>query len=211
MRIVATDGTELRADACIVATPAPAAARLLAPASMVAAAELARIGYSSAAVVALAYPGEALGAFPHGTGFLTAAGERGLVRACTWASAKWGHLAGDPALVKAFVRSSPAREPDPAADAELAELVHADLAQALPLGARPVATHVERFAEAIPQYAVGHLERVARIERALPRGIEVAGAAYRGAGIPACVRSGHAAADRVLERLGAAEEVRRRS
>jgi protoporphyrinogen/coproporphyrinogen III oxidase len=61
---------------------------------------------------------------------------------------------------------------------------------------------VEHFAETIPQYAVGHLERVARIEETLPECIEVAGAAYRGAGIPACVRSGRIAADRLLGRLG---------
>jgi oxygen-dependent protoporphyrinogen oxidase len=61
---------------------------------------------------------------------------------------------------------------------------------------------VERFPGAIPQYAVGDLARVARIEETLPERLEAAGAGYRGAGIPACVRSGQAAADRLLERLG---------
>ncbi|MEA2222839.1 MAG: protoporphyrinogen/coproporphyrinogen oxidase, partial [Solirubrobacteraceae bacterium] len=125
----------------------------------------------------------------------------GLVRACTWTSAKWRHLAGEPALLKAFVGR--AGEPPPAVRAgELAKLVHAELSHALRLRGRPIETHVERFAAAIPQYAVGHLARVARVENTLPERVELAGAAYRGVGIPACVRSGQAAADRLLERLG---------
>jgi oxygen-dependent protoporphyrinogen oxidase len=200
--VVTADGAQLHADACIVATPASAAAGILQRSSPVAAAELALLGSAaSAAVVALAYPAAALGDLPEGTGFLTAAGEARLVRACTWTSAKWSHLAGEPALLKAFVGR--AGEPPPAVgDRELVELVHAELAQALALRERPVETHVERFVAAIPQYAVGHLGRVARVEDALPAGVELAGAAYRGVGIPACVRSGHAAADRLLERAG---------
>jgi oxygen-dependent protoporphyrinogen oxidase len=188
------DGTEVHGDACILAIPAPAAARVLE--ASVAALELSHLTYSSAAVVALAYPADALGGLPEGTGFLTAADEGRLVRACTWSSAKWRHLAGEPVLVKAFVGRTGE------ADGELVELVHEELAQALWLRGRPAETHVERFPTALPQYAVGHLARVARIEAALPDGVELAGAAYRGAGIPACVRSGQAAADRVLGRLG---------
>jgi oxygen-dependent protoporphyrinogen oxidase len=200
--VVADDGAELHADACIVATPAPAAAAILKHSSPVATAELARLGgAASAAVVALAYPAAALRNLPQGTGFLTAADEGRLVRACTWTSAKWSHLAGGPALLKAFVGR--AGEPPPAlADGELVELVHAELAQALRLREQPIETHVERFVAALPQYAVGHLARVARIEAALPERIELAGASYRGVGIPACVRSGQAAADRLLEHLG---------
>jgi oxygen-dependent protoporphyrinogen oxidase len=199
--VVATDGSELHADACIVATPASAAAGILERSAPIAAAELACLGAASATVVALAYPAAALDGLPDGTGFLVAGGERRLVRACTWSSRKWDHLAGEPGLVKVFVGRS--GEPPPAVgDGELAALVHTELTQALRLPAPPVATHVERFAVAIPQYAVGHLARVERIENALPEGVEAAGAAYRGVGIPACVRSGQAAADRALARLG---------
>jgi oxygen-dependent protoporphyrinogen oxidase len=172
---------------------------MLAAASPVAAAELAGVNYSSAAVVALAYPLQALDGLPVGSGFVTAGDERGVVRACTWSSAKWRHLAGEPALLKAFVGRAGTQA---AGDGELMEMIHADLARVLRLRARPVEARVERFAPAIPQYAVGHLARVARIEEALPDCIELAGAAYRGVGIPACVRSGQAAADRVLQRLG---------
>jgi oxygen-dependent protoporphyrinogen oxidase len=198
--IVAERGVELHADACIIATPAQAAARTLARWAPLAAAELAQLTCSSAAVVALAYPAGALRGLPAGTGFLTANGRRRLVRACTWSSAKWPHLAGEHGLVKAFVGR--AGDPPPAVDdGDLARLVHTELALALDLHALPVATHVEHFDTAIPQYAVGHLARVTRIQEALPAEVELAGAAYRGAGIPACVRSARAAADRLLERL----------
>ncbi len=153
----------------------------------------------SAAVVALAYSSEAL-ELPSGTGFVTAGDER-LVRACTWSSAKWEHLRGDPPIVKAFVGR--AGVPPPAlGDRELAAAVHRELALALALRHQPIDLRVQRFGGAIPQYFVGHLARVDRIEAALPVHIAVAGASYRGAGLPACVRSGRAAAHRVLCHLG---------
>jgi oxygen-dependent protoporphyrinogen oxidase len=199
--VVAADGSELHADAFIVATPAPAAAGILQRSFPIAAAELARLSAASVAVVALAYPPGGLDDLPDGSGFLAGTGERRLVRACTWTSQKWSHLAGDPGLLKAFVGR--AGEPPPAVgDSELAAMVHTEIAHALALPGRPVETHVERFAAAMPQYAVGHLARVAHIEHTLPAGVELAGAAYHGVGIPACVHSGHAAAARALEHLG---------
>jgi oxygen-dependent protoporphyrinogen oxidase len=201
VEVLAGDGETLYADACVIATPARPAARMLAGWAPAAAEELGWLTAASAAVVALAYPASALDALPNGTGFLTAAGHRRLVKACTWSSAKWAHLAGEPALVKAFVGR--AWEPPPAvADDQLAKLVDVQLTVALGLTDLPLETHLEHFTAALPQYAVGHLARVARIEETLPERVAVAGAAYRGAGIPACVRSGQAAADRLLERLG---------
>ncbi len=102
------DGDAVEAAACVVATPADAAARMLRDAVPVSAGELAAIDHAPAAVVALAYPVEALAHLPTGTGFVTAGDER-LVRACTWSSAKWPHLGGHPAIVKAFVGRAGAR------------------------------------------------------------------------------------------------------
>lgn len=196
------DGDALAAAACVVATPARTAARMLRTAAPLASADLDQIVHAPAAIVALAYPAEALAALPEGTGFVTAGDER-LVRACTWSSAKWEHLRGDPAIVKAFVGRAGA--PPPAVgNRELAALVHQELVRALGLRHPPLEARVQRFRAAIPQYVVGHQERVGRIEAALPPQIAVAGASYRGAGLAACVRSGWAAADRVLARLGAA-------
>jgi oxygen-dependent protoporphyrinogen oxidase len=193
-----SDGDALVAEACVVATPAGVAAPMLRRAAPAAAAELSSIEHAPATVVALAYPADALAGLPAGTGFVTAGDER-LVRACTWSSAKWEHLRGEPAIVKAFVGRAGA----PAAadgDRELAAAVQRELAEALGLRHAPVDLRVRRFGAAIPQYAVGHLERVDRIEAALPPEIAVAGAPYRGAGVAACVRSGRAAAERLLGR-----------
>ena len=198
------DGGELDAAACVIAAPAGPAAAILAGSAPAATAELDGIAYAGAAIVALAYPPEALAGLPPGTGFVTAGDER-LVRACTWASAKWRHLDGDPAIVKAFVGRAGSPPPD-AGDGELAALVHEELTRALDLRHAPVEWRVQRFGAAIPQYAVGHLGRVARIEAALPANIAVAGASYRGAGLAACIRSGRAGADRVLRHLGVAAQ-----
>jgi protoporphyrinogen/coproporphyrinogen III oxidase len=205
--VAQSDGDEVEAAGCVVAIPAGAAAQVLRRAAPAAAAELGAIVHAPAAVVALAYPSEALAALPEGTGFVTAGDER-LVRACTWSSAKWEHLRGDPAIVKAFVGRTGA--PAPAVgDRDLATAVHRELAPALGLRHAPVDLRVHRFGAAIPQYAVGHLDRVERIEAALPPSVAVAGASYRGAGLSACVRSGWAAADRLLGRLGATHETAR--
>jgi oxygen-dependent protoporphyrinogen oxidase len=194
------DGDALEAAACVIATPARAAARMLTRAAPAAAAELQEIVHAPAAIVALAYPSGALAGLPAGTGFVTA-GDHRLVRACTWSSAKWEHLRGDPLIVKAFVGRAGA--PVPAiGDRELAKAVHRELVAALTLRQPPVDLRVQRFGEAIPQYSVGHLGRVGRIEAALPQHIAVAGASYRGAGLGACVRSGQGAADHVLRHLG---------
>jgi oxygen-dependent protoporphyrinogen oxidase len=192
------NGRPLKASACVVATPAGAAAKMLTGSATVAAG-LAGIVHSAGAVVALAYPPEALAGLPAGTGFVTAGDER-LVRACTWSSSKWEHLAGDPPIVKAFVGN--AHRPPPAVgDRDLAAAVHRELDSALTLRHKPVDIRVQRFPAAIPQYLVGHLERLDRIEAALPPQIALAGASYHGAGVGACVRSGQAAAERAIRHL----------
>ena len=197
--VTQSDGEMVRAAACVVATPAGAAKRILATSMPEVAAELTAIVHSRAAVVALAYPADALSRLPAGSGFVTAGGER-LVRACTWSSSKWRHLRGDPAIVKAFVGSG--ATPSLAGDVELSRSVHRELAIALGLRHQPIDARVQHFAAAIPQYRVGHMERVARAEAAVPPPVAIAGASYRGVGLSACVRSGYGAADRLLRRLG---------
>jgi protoporphyrinogen/coproporphyrinogen III oxidase len=196
------DGDTVRAAACVIATPAGAATRILADSAPVAAAGLAAVVHSRAVVVALAYPFEALSGLPAGTGFVSTDPER-LVRACTWSSSKWRHLRGDPAIIKAFVGRA-AMPPPAISDREVASAVHRELACALGLRHQPVEERVHHFAAAIPQYRVGHPERVARIEAAVPPSVAVAGASYRGVGLSACLRSGRAAAERVLRQLATA-------
>jgi protoporphyrinogen/coproporphyrinogen III oxidase len=89
-------------------------------------------------------------------------------------------------------------------DPSLAAVAHTELGRLLgePLPA-PIETRVQRWGGALPQYRPGHADRAAQARDRLPATIALAGAAYDGVGIPACVRSGEVAADRLLQGLGA--------
>ncbi len=191
----------LDADAVIVAVPAPAARRLLAAAVPAAATELGAIDYASVAIVTLAYRAQ----LPRvGSGFLVPAVEGRLVKAATFASAKWPHLAGNGLAV---VRCSIGRYGETGDlqrdDGELVAGSIANLAEMACLSNTPVAARVTRWGGALPQYAVGHLDRVARVHAAveLQPGLAVCGAAYDGVGVPACIASGQRAGRAVAEAL----------
>ena len=197
----------LDADAVIIAVPATPAGRLLAGVSGPAAAALGEIRYASMAIVTLAYPVAAFPAPVTGSGFLVPAVDGRAVKAVTFSTVKWPHLQrGDPALH--LVRCSVGRLGEDAVlqrdDAELAELAAADLADATGVRGGPVDSRVTRWGGGLPQYSVGHLDRVARIRAAVAAlpGIAVCGAAYDGVGIPACVATARLAADQVLSYLG---------
>jgi oxygen-dependent protoporphyrinogen oxidase len=194
------DASPEPADAVVLAVPAHPAARLLAFAPD--AAELVgTLDYASVALVTLALPpGTAL---PGWSGFLVPAREGTLVKAATFLTRKWGHLAGegDPVLVRASVGRYGEAELLRLADPALVSRVHAELAGFLGRLPAPVATGVQRWGGALPQYVPGHLDRVAAARAALPATLRLAGAGYDGVGIPACIRSGEAAADGVVSAL----------
>jgi protoporphyrinogen/coproporphyrinogen III oxidase len=185
-----------------VAVPARPASRLLAGVVPAAATELAAIEYASMALVTLALPAAAAERLT-GSGLLVPAVENRMVKALTWTSLKWAHLAGE----YCFVRASIGRHGEEAVlqrdDAELVAAARADLAALTGVDAVPVDTRVSRWGGALPQYAPGHLDRVRRLREAVAAvpGLAVAGAAYEGVGIPACVRSGYAAATHLSSQL----------
>jgi oxygen-dependent protoporphyrinogen oxidase len=199
---VGTPAGALDADAVVVATPAPAAARLLAVLAPDVAAGLAEVAYASVVLVALALPRDRVDLDLDGTGFLVPAPEGLLLTACTWSSSKWVHLdRGDQVLL----RASAGRAHDTRAleldDASLVERLRGDLATTMGLAADvPARVRVTRWAEALPQFRPGHLDRVAAWHAEVAGehpGLAVAGAALEGLGIPACVRQGWAAAERL--------------
>jgi oxygen-dependent protoporphyrinogen oxidase len=199
-RVTLAGGRALIADGVVVAAPARAAARLLDLVAPAASAPLREIAYASVALVGLAYP---LGAVrrPPGSGVLV---PHGLVKAVTFYDQKWPHAA-PPGV--ALLRASVGRagEPVDLDDEALVRAVAADLRPVLRLPKAPLDAFVARWDDALPQYALGHLDRVAAIEAAVAAvpGLAVAGAAYRGVGIAACVRSGEAAAARVAAHVAA--------
>lgn len=188
----------LDVDAVVLAVPAPAAARLLAGVAPGPARAAGEIELASSAVVALAYRAADAATLPPTSGVLVATGEPLAVKAVTHSTTKWAHLAPD-GLVR--LRASIGRFGEAAAlqvdDAELVAHVRADLGVLAGITATPVAAHVQRWGGGLPQYGVGHLDRVRAVEDGLPRGVAVAGAALHGVGVPACVATGRAAAERV--------------
>ncbi|WP_432586399.1 protoporphyrinogen oxidase [Streptomyces sp. HD1123-B1] len=205
---VATDGGALRADAVVLAAPAPAAARLLAADSPAASAELATVDYASMALITMAFRRADVDAVARGSGFLVPPVDRHTIKAATFSSRKWGWLReADSGLF--VLRTSIGRFEDEddlrRDDADLVGMSLTDLGEAVGLTARPVATRVDRWDGGLPQYPVGHLDRVARIRAEVAKlpGLRVCGAVYDGVGIPACVASARRAADEVLEHTGA--------
>ena len=209
---------QVDADAVILAIPARPAGRLLADVPGVSAAVTAfgQISYASMAIVTLAYPrsafpGPGLAALGW-SGYLVPAVDGRAVKAVTFSTVKWPHLgppgpAGTEPLE--IVRCSVGRIGEEAllqrADEELAALAAAELAEATGVRGAPVVTRVTRWGGALPQYTVGHLDRVATIGAtvAAQPGLAVCGAAYAGVGIPACVATARAAVSQILAFLAA--------
>jgi protoporphyrinogen oxidase len=200
----AADPEYLLADAVIVAAPAAPASRLLSRTVPAASAPLSQIPYASMAIITLAYRAED---FPETqrSGYLVPAVDGRAVKAATFSTVKWPHLAAHAPVH--VVRCSVGRIGETALlqrdDADLAALAAAELADATGITARSVARRVTRWGGALPQYNVGHLDRVAAIREAVSEqpGLAVAGAAYDGVGIPACVATARAAARQVLAHL----------
>jgi protoporphyrinogen/coproporphyrinogen III oxidase len=197
----------LQADAVILAIPAAPASRLLSRTVPAASSALSEIPYASMAIITLAYqqasfPGQAR------SGYLVPAVDGRAVKAVTFSTVKWPHLtAHAPVHV---VRCSVGRAGEVALlqrdDEDLAALAAAELADATGIAAAPVARRVTRWGGGLPQYNVGHLDRVARIREAVAGqpGLAVAGAAYDGVGIPACIATARLATERVMRHVRAA-------
>ncbi|HWW53921.1 MAG TPA: protoporphyrinogen oxidase, partial [Acidimicrobiales bacterium] len=201
--VLTESGDGLAAEAVVVTAPAPAAARLLAAISAEAASGLAAIGYSSVALVTLAYPAAAVPGRIDGSGMLVPRLEGRLMTAASWVNRKWPHLDQPDQFV---VRVSAGRVGDDRAlamdDDELIARLHGELVEAMGISGRPSDGRVHRWVDAFPQFDVGHAERVARIESALRAAapeIVLAGAALRGVGLPTCIAGAESAVTQVLD------------
>jgi oxygen-dependent protoporphyrinogen oxidase len=188
-------------DAVIVATPASAAAVLLEIASAELASELRAISYSSSVTVALGFDQNVRVALPPGFGFLVPRREGKRLLAATFVHNKFPHRAPkDIAVVRCFLGGSRDEQVLQLTDENILNIVRDELRQILGVKADPLFTRLYRWKGAMAQYTVGHLERLQRIEglvKPLP-GLALAGNAYRGIGVPDCIRSGEAAVQQVL-------------
>ncbi|MFH8612606.1 protoporphyrinogen oxidase [Streptomyces sp. NPDC018029] len=209
---VSVDGAagpeHLDADAVIVATPAAHAGPLLAGAgSPQAATALAEIPYAGSVIITLAFPREALAAMRalgH-SGYRVPAVDGRALKVVTFSTMKWPHLAGEVDIVRCQAGGSGGEDLLGREDADLVALAAAELAEVTGVVGKPLDSRVSRWGAAVPQYTVGHLERVARIRAGVKDrpGLAVCGAAYDGVGVGQCVASALKAAEEVLGALPA--------
>lgn len=194
--------TDLSADAVVLAVPAFAAAELLADHGPVGEL-LTGVDYASVAQVTIELPIGAIDPVLDAAGILFPRADGRLMTACTWLSTKWRHYHSPHSVL---IRLSAGRygddRPSQLTDAELTAALVEELATVVNISEAPIASRVQRWPRAFPQYAPGHAPRVAAIREALadaaPR-ISLVGAAYDGIGIPACIASGRGAARAVIE------------
>ncbi len=193
---------ELPADCVILACPAAAAGRLIAPATPDAVAALVGIPAADVALITLSiaandWPDRLSGR----SGYLVPKPRQRLVTAASFGSQKWAHWAvPDKVILRVSLGRDGLGVLHLGDDQLLAGAVH-DLCRQLGLDVQPIDVRISRFAGAFPQYRPHHAELVAGIERALPAGLHLAGASYHGIGIPACIRSGSESAGRAAEYL----------
>jgi oxygen-dependent protoporphyrinogen oxidase len=192
------DGSAIEADRLICALPAYESARLLSPLDSRLGTLLSSIAYHSVATITMAFDASRLPPLPRCTGFVVPQVEgRGLM-AVTFTSQKYpGRAPEGYSLIRAFAGGAFHPHVLDSSDADLIRMARAELHDLLHVDAEPGFSIVRRWPRALPEYALGHVEAVDEImrETSALAGLQLVGSAYRGAGIPDCVRDGEAAAE----------------
>ena len=194
------------ADSVILTTPSYISSSIIETTNEKIANLLSSIKYASMAFALFAFPSREVRPFD-GSGFLVAKSEGLLMTACSWSSSKWEHLNDQEAT---FVRVSAGRADDDRAfnldDEELTSALLEELTRIVDIQATPIESQVIRWPRSFPQYEVGHSDKVNQIQKLLrdeAPGIFVAGAAFNGLGLSACIRDGEVNAQRAESYLGA--------
>ncbi|MFG3282571.1 protoporphyrinogen oxidase [Streptomyces sp. NPDC048111] len=200
---IRTDTGVIEADGVVLATPAWSASALLADEAPAAAAELAEVEYASMVLVTLAFRRSDLAGLEERSGFLVPPVDGRTIKASTFSTHKWSWVkerGSDLFVLRTSIgRYGEERHLD-WDDADLVDVSLGDLGEAVGLSAKPVATTVNRWIGGLPQYPVGHLDKVARVRAEVAKlpGLRICGAAYDGVGIPACIASARRAADEII-------------
>src|SRR5947199_6717631 len=198
--VVLEGAATLAVDALVLGTPAYDAVTLLEALDDKLSALLRGIPYVSTATISLGFPRKDFSHRLHGYGFVVPRIEGRALLAVTWTSSKWSHRAPDEAvLLRAYVGGAGRETLLERDDDGLVSLVRAELRDLMGVTDAPVLAKVYRWPRAMPQYLVGHLERLAAIDERLARwpGLFLTGAGYRGVGIPDCIHDGLDTAERV--------------
>jgi protoporphyrinogen/coproporphyrinogen III oxidase len=197
-RLTLNDNEQITADSVILAIPAYAAAKLLAELVPKTAVDLRDIRYVSTGTLSLAYRAKDVDHPLDGFGMVIPRQEARSINAITWTSTKFDHRAPDGhVLLRIFFGGTRSPHMPELEDGTILTLARTELADLMGITAEPLFHRLYRWPDATPQYDVGHLERVAAIEAALPPGLFVSGSPYRGIGLPDCVRQAQETAEQV--------------
>jgi len=198
-------GETLEADSVILATPAPVSGSLLASFDPELATVLGSIHYASTATITLAYRQSDLSRLLDGYGYVIPRREGRRALACTWTSTKFPHRAPEGyALIRVFVGRAGQESDIPWDESGLLDLAREELDMTLGITAELLVSRVFIWENAMPQYNLGHPEKLTQIDAALEKhhGLALAGNGYRGIGIPDCIHSGELAVERILKHEG---------
>jgi oxygen-dependent protoporphyrinogen oxidase len=202
---ITTDKNEqIKADAVCLAVPAYIAASLLGGQL---AEKLRAIKYASTATINFGYRRAAIKHPLNGFGFVVPFVEKRSLIACTFSNVKFaGRAPEDQVLLRAFAGGALQPEIFALDESEMSKRVEADLRELLGICEDPRFIEVAKWERSMPQYEVGHIDRVSEIEKLVSElpGLTLAGNAYHGAGIPDCIRSGEAAAEYLINHRASA-------
>jgi oxygen-dependent protoporphyrinogen oxidase len=205
-KLVLSDGSSMVADNIVFATPAYVTAEIVQQLDPCLAETLRAIRYVSTATVSLGFTRSDLKCPLNGFGFIVPASEGRRINACSWSSMKFSDRAPkDCVLLRVFVGGALAEDLAEQDEAALIDLARKELHEILGITATPVITKAYRWNKSNPQYEVGHRALIAEVERLSEShpGLHLAGAAYRGSGIPDCIQSGMDAARKITQQQDA--------
>lgn len=198
------DNNSIKADAVIIAAPAYAASSLLSGLDPELSQKLLTIPYVSTATVSIAFKRSDIKHPLNGFGFVVPRAEKRRIMAATWTSVKFKYRSPeDSVLIRCFVGGAKNSELVDLSDEEMARMVREELKDIMGIDAKPVVTRVYRWKLSMPQYTIGHEERVNWIEERISKlpGLYVTGSAYHGIGISDSVRNGEVVAKKALHYL----------
>jgi protoporphyrinogen/coproporphyrinogen III oxidase len=202
-----SDGSTIDGDAVIIATESWAAEPLIRPHDRATADALAQIPASSSATISIAFNENEVGFDLNAFGVLCPLVEGRALMAATFSSTKWpGRTPAGKVLLRGFVGGPHNQEIVKGSDEDLVQTVLGEFREILGLNpfAKPLFSRVFRWHLGMPQYTLGHLERVELIENRTAQipGLALAGGSYRGVGVPNCIESGEKAILKVLGEWG---------
>ena len=205
--VTLSDGSSLEGDAVVLATESWAAEPLARCVDADIADALAAIPASSSATVSFAFNEDEIGIDMNAFGVLCPAKEHAKLLAATFSSTKWpGRAPKGKVLLRAFVGGPQNQKIMEKGDEEITQIAESELRRILGINpaAKPLFSRFYRWTLGMPQYSMGHLDRVGLIESRcaeIPR-LAIGGGSYRGVGLPNCIESGEAAVSKVLGDFG---------